>query len=80
MSSFETRPPKCEWLLRFIGQQPIPDEIRAHAFVALGKLCLSNYDLAKQYITVFVRELQSTTSPVAVRNNLLFILSDLCVR
>lgn len=58
----------------------VPDEVRAHAFVALGKLCMLDLGMAKEYIQVFVRELQSAASPMVVRNNILFVLSDLCVR
>ena len=58
----------------------VPEQVRAHAVVALGKLCLLDYGLAKQYVSVLVRELGTPSSPVAVRNNILFVLSDLCVR
>lgn len=48
--------------------QPIPSSTRAHAFVALGKICLSNQSLATKCISVFARELETATSPV-IRNN-----------
>lgn len=58
----------------------VPSEVRAHAFTALGKLCLRDEGLAKRCVTMFVRELETGESPVAVRNNVLFVLGDLCVK
>ena len=57
-----------------------PVVVRAHAFVALGKLCLEDEKLAKRCILLFVRELQRRAAPAVVRNNVLVALSDLCVR
>jgi len=57
----------------------IQDSIRAHAFVALGKLCLRRPDLAKECVALLVRELASGRSP-AVRSNCLIALVDLTVR
>ena len=57
-----------------------PAVVRAHAFVALGKLCLEDEKLAKRCILLFVRELQRRATPPVVRNNVLMALSDLCVR
>ena len=54
--------------------------VRAHAFVALGKLCLENERLAKRCVLRFVRELQRRGTPPVVRNNVLLALCDLCVR
>lgn len=55
----------------------IPDAVRAHAYLCLGKLCLRDGALAKRYVTVFVRDLNPATSPAPVRNNILFVLGDL---
>jgi hypothetical protein len=50
----------------------IPTDIRAHAFLALGKLCLCDAGLAKRYIAVFVRDLHPRSgTPAVVRNNIL---------
>ena len=51
----------------------------SHAFIALGKLCLLDQNLAKESINLLVRELVKADS-VAVRSNALLVLSDLCVR
>ena len=62
------------------GRVATPAVVRAHAFVALGKLCLEDEKLAKRCILLFVRELQRRATPPVVRNNVLVVLSDLCVR
>lgn len=63
---------------------PLPDAVRAHAVLCLGKLCLRDGGLAKRYVAVFVRDLQAggaaVAAPPAVRNNCLLVLGDLCVR
>lgn len=53
--------------------------VRAHAFLALGKLCLQDENLAKQSLPAMSRELQDGTDPAA-RNNIVVVMSDLCVR
>ncbi|EKX51720.1 hypothetical protein GUITHDRAFT_102325 [Guillardia theta CCMP2712] len=54
-------------------------ELQSHVLIALGKMCMQDASLASKMSSVFFRELQLTSSPV-IRNNLLVILSDLCVR
>lgn len=53
--------------------------LRAHAVVALGKLCLQSDALAKRTIELFVCLLRES-EPLAVRSNALVVLGDLCVR
>lgn len=53
--------------------------IRAHAVITLGKLCLQHEDLAKESVPALVRELE-VCSDVAVRNNVIIVLCDLCMR
>uniref|UniRef100_A0A672UW88 Condensin-2 complex subunit D3 n=1 Tax=Strigops habroptila TaxID=2489341 RepID=A0A672UW88_STRHB len=57
----------------------MPSVVRAHAFITLGKLCLQHEDLAKKCIAALARELE-VTQDVAVRNNVIIIMCDLCVR
>ncbi|XP_012865287.1 PREDICTED: condensin-2 complex subunit D3 [Dipodomys ordii] len=57
----------------------MPSVIRAHAIITLGKLCLQNEDLAKESIPAFVRELE-VCEDVAVRNNVIIVMCDLCIR
>jgi len=57
----------------------LPPSIRAHALVALGKLCLDNEKLAKRCVAMFSRELQRGASPI-LRNNALVVMCDLCMR
>jgi hypothetical protein len=57
----------------------VPEAIRAHAFITLGKLLLRDQDLAKKSITFLVKELQSSDC-AAIRSNIVLILGDLCVR
>lgn len=56
-----------------------PASVRAHAYLALGKLCLQRDDLAKKWVPAMARELAVCPDP-AVRNNIVVIMSDLCVR
>ena len=58
----------------------IPTPVRAHAFVALGKLCLRDRNLTKEFVPLFARELQNTSTPNSIRNNILIIFGDLCTR
>lgn len=44
-----------------------------------GKLCLQHEELVQKYLPVFARELEIGTD-VAVRNNVVVIMCDLCVR
>ena len=60
--------------------QPVPDTVRAHAFITLGKLCLRDGALAKRVVHMLVRELRDVSSSVTVRSNVLLVLCDLCVR
>jgi hypothetical protein len=65
-------------------------DVRAFAFVSMGKLCLRNKQLAHDMVNVYLRELSPikssstdsatlATSP-ALRSNALLVLGDLCVR
>ena len=55
--------------------------IRAHAFITLGKLCLRDESLAKESLNILARELhQNSTSDPAVQTNALMVMGDLCVR
>ncbi|XP_029412551.1 condensin-2 complex subunit D3 isoform X3 [Nannospalax galili] len=57
----------------------MPSVIRAHAIITLGKLCLQHEDLAKKSIPALVRELE-VCEDVAVRNNVIIVMCDLCIR
>ncbi|XP_058431285.1 condensin-2 complex subunit D3 isoform X2 [Marmota monax] len=59
--------------------QVMPSVIRAHAIITLGKLCLQHEDLAKKSIPALVRELE-VSEDVAVRNNVIIVMCDLCIR
>ncbi|KAF7667854.1 hypothetical protein LDENG_00040740 [Lucifuga dentata] len=69
------------------GSQPLshfranslPPSVRAHGVIALGKLCLQHEELAQKYLPVFARELE-ICSEIAVRNNVVVVMCDLCVR
>lgn len=45
----------------------------------IGKLCLQHEDLAKKSIPALVRELE-VCEDVAVRNNVIIVMCDLCIR
>lgn len=57
----------------------IPDSVRAYAFITLGKLCLEDDYLAKKCIPAFAKELEISDSPI-IKNNIMVILCDLCVK
>jgi condensin-2 complex subunit D3 len=59
-----------------------PESVRAHAFVALGKLCLRDVNLAQQSLNVLARELHDSIESKnwAVQSNALIVLGDLCVK
>lgn len=44
-----------------------------------GKLCLQHEDVAKRSVAALARELEVSSDPV-IRNNVVIILADLCVR
>lgn len=52
---------------------------QAHAWVALGKLCLASEALAKRCVPLLVQELRAAAAP-AVRNNIMVALADLCIQ
>eukprot|EP00658_Telonema_sp_P-2_P014888 TRINITY_DN15683_c0_g1_i23.p1 TRINITY_DN15683_c0_g1~~TRINITY_DN15683_c0_g1_i23.p1 ORF type:complete len:1065 (+),score=140.94 TRINITY_DN15683_c0_g1_i23:239-3433(+) len=62
-----------------IVEQPagFPVSVKAHAFTALGKLCLDDISLARRCITIFLRELTESGHAI-VRNNVLVVMCDLC--
>lgn len=51
--------------------------VQAHAWTALGKLCLTNETLAKACVPHFVRHLRVAAFP-AVRINIGIALADMC--
>ncbi|XP_017277136.1 condensin-2 complex subunit D3 isoform X2 [Kryptolebias marmoratus] len=58
---------------------PLPASVKAHGVITLGKLCLQHEELAQKYLPVFARELE-VGAEVAVRNNIVVIMCDLCIR
>ncbi|KAK9845075.1 hypothetical protein WJX74_010283 [Apatococcus lobatus] len=56
----------------------VPSSVQAHAWTALGKVCLSDEALAKKCLPLFVQQLHRATCP-AVRSNILVALADLCM-
>ncbi|KAM6431720.1 condensin-2 complex subunit D3 [Liasis olivaceus] len=70
--------PVSQPLSQFRGSV-MPSTVRAHAFITLGKLCLQHEDLAKKCIAALARELE-VSKDVAVRNNVVIVMCDLCIR
>ncbi|KAL7552927.1 hypothetical protein ACHAWF_016177, partial [Thalassiosira exigua] len=58
---------------------PTPSDVRAHAYLTLGKLCLRDEALAKESMNVLARELHADSGP-AVQGNCLMVMGDMCVR
>ncbi|XP_070621308.1 condensin-2 complex subunit D3 isoform X1 [Erythrolamprus reginae] len=70
--------PASQPLSQFRGSM-MPSTVRAHAFITLGKLCLQHEDLAKKCISALARELE-VSKDMAVRNNVVIVMCDLCIR
>ncbi|XP_078481505.1 condensin-2 complex subunit D3-L isoform X2 [Ciona intestinalis] len=56
----------------------IPSSIRAHTIFNLGRICFRNKKLAKKCVPAIARELEICENE-SVRNNVLIVLTDLCV-
>ena len=56
-----------------------PVAVQAHAWAALGKLCLTDEGLAKKCVPLLVQELGRAHAP-AVRNNIIVALADMCIQ
>ena len=54
-------------------------QLQALTVVTLAKMCLQNEEMAKKVVPAFGR-LLSTTSDAALKNNIMYALSDMCVR
>ena len=61
---------------------PTPEAARAHAFIAVGKICLRDGQLAKKCVNMLARELHGNTNDgcPSVQSNALLVLGDLCIR
>ena len=61
---------------------PTPEAARAHAFIAVGKICLRDEQLAKKCVNILARELHSNINDgcPSVQSNALLVLGDLCIR
>lgn len=67
------------WLMSASGLGRIhPQHWQPHPYLT-GKLCLQHEDLAKKCIAALARELE-VSQDVAVRNNVVIVMCDLCVR
>lgn len=62
------------------AEVPLPDVLRAHAYLTVGKISLGDAAVAQRFAPVFVRDLSPARSPEAVRNNIMVVLGDLLVR
>lgn len=71
--------PASQPLSQFQQSGGVPQHIRAHAVMNLGKICLHHKQLAKKCVPAMVRELDTCDSEM-VRNNVLVILTDLCIQ
>lgn len=52
--------------------------LRAHAFVAYGKICLRDESIARESLDIFAKEIGSKSDD-AVQSNALLVMGDLCV-
>eukprot|EP00514_Thraustochytrium_sp_LLF1b_P012219 CAMPEP_0184543916 /NCGR_PEP_ID=MMETSP0199_2-20130426/3265_1 /TAXON_ID=1112570 /ORGANISM="Thraustochytrium sp., Strain LLF1b" /LENGTH=1425 /DNA_ID=CAMNT_0026938013 /DNA_START=207 /DNA_END=4484 /DNA_ORIENTATION=+ len=55
-------------------------DLRAHAFITTGKLCLRDEQVAKHATRMLVRELDRCEESEVIRSNVIVILGDLCRR
>jgi len=68
-----------ERLVQSAGAVTVEQELQGHVLVALGKLAVHDASLSSKMAALFLREVERAASPV-LRNNLLIILTDICVR
>lgn len=61
------------------GRLQVPLRLQCAAWGSLGKLCLSDFNLARECVPLMAATLQSHRSP-AVRNNVLLVLADMCTQ
>ena len=54
-------------------------KLQALSVITLTKMCLQNEDMAKRVVPAFGR-LLDTTSDIALKNNIMYSLSDMCIR
>ena len=54
-------------------------KMQALSVLTLAKMCLQNEEMAKKIIPAFGR-LLATTTDIAIKNNILYALTDMCVR
>ncbi|CAM6126204.1 unnamed protein product [Calypogeia fissa] len=64
---------------RIFLKEKVTPEVNVHVRVALGKLCLADDMLARRCIPLFAQEL-GKSDLAAVRNNIMIIMTDFCVR
>ena len=54
-------------------------KLQALSVITLTKMCLQNEDMAKRVVPAFGR-LLDTTNDIALKNNIMYSLSDMCIR
>ena len=54
-------------------------KLQALSVITLAKMCLQNEDMAKRVVPAF-GHLLDTTKDAALKNNIMYALSDMCVR
>ena len=67
---------------RQITKENTPSSVRAHAYVALGKFCLRDEQLAQKTLNILVQEIhdKKIECDPSVQGNALLVLGDLCIR
>jgi condensin-2 complex subunit D3 len=54
--------------------------LQALSIITLAKMCLQNEEMAKKIVPAFGRLLATATEEAAIKNNIVYALSDMCVR
>jgi hypothetical protein len=66
-----TQPPPCAFTPT--------TRLQALSIVTLAKMCIQHEDMAKKIVPAF-GHLLDTSDNIAIKNNIMFALSDMCVR
>ncbi len=66
-----SQPPECSFTPT--------TKLQALSIVTLAKMCIQHDDMAKKIVPAFGR-LLDTTNDLAIKNNIMYALSDMCVR
>ncbi|XP_073008465.1 condensin-2 complex subunit CAP-D3 [Typha latifolia] len=79
ITSGNTEPKAKKLVALTVSFKEVAPSLYIQSWVTMGKICLVDDNLAKQYIPLFIQELERSDCP-ALRNNIMVAMADFCVR